>query len=248
MRPSLTYFVDNYEPAVWTNEPHVGMPSEPMGFGDETPQRDAEPEPPEVMRPRMPKSRRLEVERWGESPCRDDCFGCVYLSDDVTMLPSEELKTLKEMVRQSLGRIKLRVLAEGMHRYFEEAIRQPINNNLRHGERPLPEWPVAQIIDHIRNGNDDPLVQQLVLLDEVKELRQELLPYCMEESSRTGDVRPNKHNIECYERVVKLQLHIQKQDASKMAFAQGSANVNPEILSGLLSTHTKRVHAYLNIK
>ena len=91
-------------------------------------------------------------------------------------------------------------------------------------------------------------MQQVVLLSETQELRADLLDRCFEVSSKTGKSRPNKHWIECYEKIVKLQLHIQKQDATKMAFYQGSANVNPEILPGLLSTHTKRVHNYLKIK
>jgi hypothetical protein len=243
MRPSPIgeFFIgDDYEPAQWTNQAHVAEPRDhdtPSAGGAED-----EEEQPEHFDPRPLKSRRLELERLGEAPDRASCFGCVYLDDNDTLLPSEELKRLKEMARQSIGRIDLITLAEAMHDYYERNVRQPIGGR-------LPDWPASQILEHIRHHNQDPLVQQVVLLAETQELRTELLERCFEVSSRTGKSRPNKHNIECYEKIVKLQLHIQKQDASKMAFYHGGSNVNPEILSqGLLSTHTKHVHSYWKIK
>ena len=249
MRPSPTFFVDDYVPPY---EPGELEPFTQLHAGDETPDRqqgeDADPEP-EYFNPRPLKSRRLETERLGEPPERATCFGCVYLGDDETLLASEHLRRLKEMARQSVGRIDMVTLAEAMHDYYEHKIRVPINAQRAQGERALPPWPASQILDHIRNHNQDPLVQQVVLLAEVQELRTDMLDCCFEVSSKTGKARPNKHNIESYEKLVKLQLHIQKQDAAKMAFYQGSANVNPEILSqGPLSTHTKRLHAYLKIK
>lgn len=241
MRPSGKFFIDTYEPAIWTNQPHVVQPRE-----EDTPSAEEQEPEAEVEHfdARPLKSRRLELERLGEPPDRASCFGCVYLGDDDALLPSEELKRLKEMARQTIGRIDLITLAEAMHDYYERNVRQPIQ---RQGH-VLPQWPASQILEHIRHHNQDPLVQQVVLLAETQELRTELLDRCFEVSSKTGKTRPNKHNIECYEKIVKLQLHIQKQDATKMAFYQGNSNVNPDILPGLLSTHTKRVHTYWKIK
>lgn len=232
----------------WTNQPFVN-PEDAIAFeniadGAETPSMHEKPEP-ETFEPRPLKSRRIEIETLGEPASRAQCFGCVYFGEKDTTIPLDALEKLIEMARQSIGRIDMICLAQGMEDFYEKNIRQKINAYLLPGQRPLPEWKAAQILDHIRNHNQDPLVQQVVVLAETQELRSALFDCCFEVSSKTGKVRPNKHAIESYDRIVKLQLHIQKQDASKMAFTSAGARINPEILSqGLMSTHTKNLHNY----
>lgn len=261
MRPRLDFFNDEayneayngeqdggFEHPEWTNRPFVSPEdavADNYDFPDDvtTPQDD-KPEP-ETFEPRPLKSRRLEIETLGEPACRSQCFGCVYFGEKETIIPSDELVKLIEMARQSIGRIDMMCLAQGMEDYYETQIRCKINARLLPGQKALPPWRAAQILEHIRHHNQDPLVQQVVLLAETQELRTALLDCCFEVSSKTGKVRPNKHNIESYDKIVKLQLHIQRQDASKMAFYSAGARVNPEILNqGLLSTHTKTLHNY----
>lgn len=256
MRPSFNFYEEEEEdiplyPPEWTNRPFV-PPEDAIGYeniidGTQTPSMhgmEDKPEP-ETFEPRPLKSRRIELETLGEPASRAQCFGCVYFGDKDTTVQSDALEKLKEMARQSIGRIDMICLAQGMEEFYEKHIRQKVNRSLLPGQRLLPEWKAAQILDHIRNHNQDPLVQQVVLLAEVQELRTALLDCCFEVSSKTGKVRPNKHNIESYDRAVKLQLHIQKQDSTRMAFTSGGAKINPEILSqGLLSTHTKDLHNY----
>lgn len=235
--------IASYEPPAWTQS--FVPPSEAIGYDNATPMEDHERPEPETFEPRPLKSRRLELEAFGEAGPRSDCFGCVYFGEKDTTIPSDELVKLIEMARQSLGRIDMVCLAKGMADYYEKHIRQKINRNLMPGQRALPEWKEAQILEHIRFHNQDPLVQQVILLAEAQELRAALYDCCFEVSSKTGKVRPNKHNIECYTKAVQNQLHVQKQDASKMAFFSAGARINPEILNqGLLSTHTKNLHNY----
>jgi len=182
----------------------------------------------------------------GDPGPRANCFGCCYYGEKDTTIPSEALVKLIEMSRQSVGRICLVTLAHGMADYYDKKIRQPINAKLPMGERPLPYWPAAQILDHIYNHTQDPLLLQVVLLAKTKEVVNELEECLFEKSSKTGIKKPNKYNIECYDKMVKLLFLIQKQDASKMAFHSAGARINPEILEqGILTTHNKKLHAYL---
>jgi hypothetical protein len=258
MRAAQNFFVEPYTP-LWTNHAHVIPPPEQQqqtpdyhqnhDDNDDGSGEAVNPEP-EYFEARPLKSRRLEIERLGEPPERASCFGCVYFGENENdaVLPSDEIRHLIEMSRQSIGRVDMLTLAEAMADYFEEHIRKPCNRRLRPNEKPLRPWPASQILEHIRHHNQDPLVQQVVLLAEIQELRTDLLERCFEVSNKTGNVRANKHNVDCYEKMVKLQLHVQKQDASKMAFYHGGTHINPEILNqGVLSTHTKNVHTFWKI-
>ena len=196
----------------------------------------------EVFEPRPLKSRRLEQVELGEleDDSRRECFGCVYFGEGDTTLVSDDVAKLEQMARESFGRTDLVTLARAMHDFYESKIRRAVS----HDERPLPPWSPAHILEHLRHHNQDPLVQQVVLLAEVQELRTSALDHCFEQSKKNGRVRINKAGIEAYERLTKLQLHIQKQDASKQAFYSASARVNPEILSqGALSWNTKKMHS-----
>lgn len=203
---------------------------------------EEEKEDPEVFEPRPLKTRKMERDRLGEPGDRADCFGCVYFGEKETTLPSDDITRLIEMARQSIGRVDLVSLAEGMASYYSK-MRRRINADLHHGEKPLPKWGAAQILEHLRMHHNDPLVQQVVGLNEIQEMRNEVLDHCFEKSNKTGRVRPNKHNIECYERLTKLQWHVQKLDTTKMAFSSHGARINPEILSqGIIAHQTKRLH------
>ena len=260
MLPNLNFFdqeeyeeeegenVCAYKVPQWTQSfvpPEDAICDNVTPFNQEEEEGDKERVEPEIFEPRPLKSRRLEIEAFGEAGSRAECFGCVYFGEKDTTIPSDELVKLIEMARQSLGRIDMVCLAKGMADYYEKHIRQKINRHLMPGQKPLPEWKEAQILEHIRYHNQDPLVQQVIILAETQELRAALLDCCFEVSNKTGKVRPNKHNIESYEKMVKLQFHVQKQDATKMSFYSAGARINPEILNqGLLSTHTKSLHNY----
>lgn len=217
------------------------------GGGGETP-------PPTEMQLQEEKERQIPVplesiqhERsLGNPGPRSTCFGCCYYGERETTLPSEALNKLVEMSRQSIGRICMVTLAHGMADFYDKKIRIPVNAKLKPNETPLPYWPAAQVLDHIYNHTQDPLIRQVVLLSRTQEIINELECCLFEKSSVTGIKKPNKYNLECYDKMVKLQLLIQKQDASKMAFHSAGARINPEILDqGILTTHNKKLHAYL---
>lgn len=230
-----------------TNRPRINNNSPSGGGGGETPQPTIEQpvEEKEYFIP-VPLTSTLHERTLGDPGPRANCFGCCYYGEKETTIPSEAIVKLIEMSRQSIGRICLVTLAHGMAEYYDIKIRQPVNAKLKPGQRPLPYWPAAQILDHIYNHTQDPLIQQVVLLSKTKEVVNKLENCLFERSSKTGIEKPNKYNIECFDKMVKLLLFVQKQDASKMAFHSAGARINPEILDqGILTTHNKKLHDYL---
>lgn len=227
----------------WVRDP--AEPGEGISFNRLQEGDDDEVEPveePEIFEPRPLKSRRLEVERLGEAGCRAECFGCVYAGEKDTTVPVDDISRLIEMARQSMGRVDLITLAEAMADYYRK-MRLRINQELKPGAKPLPMWPAAMILEHLRMHHNDPLVQQVVILNEIQEMRAEMVNHCYEKSNKTGRVRPNKFAIDSYEKLTKLQMFVQKHDSAKMAFTSNGARINPDILSqGVISHHTKSLH------
>ena len=203
-----------------------------------------EDEPPEIFVPRPLKSRKREVDLFGEAGDRSTCWGCVHAGEKDVTISVEAMRQLIEMARNSFGRIDLIALAKAMHDFHESKIRRVFNQNLPPGKKPIPPWPESQILDHLRNHNQDPLVQLVVMLSETQELRMEMLDHCFEVSNK-GKVRPNKNSIDSYDKLVKLQIFLQKQDPSKMAFTSHGARVDPNILSqGVISFQGKRLRSH----
>lgn len=210
--------------------------------GMETP--DPIVEEPEIYEPRPLKSRKRERDLYGEPGDRSQCWGCVHAGEKDVTISVEAMKQLIEMARNSFGRIDMIALAKAMHDFHENKIRQVFNQNLPPGKKPIPPWPEAQILEHLRDHNQDPLVQLVVMLSETQELRGETLNHCFEVSNK-GKVRPNKNAIDAYDKLVKLQIFLQKQDPSKMAFTSAGARVDPTILSqGVISFHGKKLRSH----
>lgn len=209
---------------------------------------DEEIEEPEFYVPRPLKSRKIEKEQFGEATDDTQCFGCEYLDDysKKTTIPQDDIDYLRKIARDCFGRIKLAILAKGMSDFYERRIRARINANLQQGEDPLPPWPPANVAQHLRSHHQDPVVKLIVLLEETEEIREDLLGRCFEESTKhPGKDRVNSKIINDYDKIVKLQLHIQSKDPTKMAFYSAGARVNPESLTqGILSTKTKKLHDY----
>lgn len=216
------------------------------GGGDED---SAQMEEPEEEKERFvfkkPRTRELEEDRLGVPGCRSKCFGCVYIGEQRgAAIPQGDLRKLIEMSRQSIGRTDLIVLCEAMGEFYDR-FRRKVNASLLPNEKKLPKWPPVMILDHIRYHNQDPEVQQVLLLAETQELRGRAFEACLEESTTTGKVRCNKDQVAVFEKLCKLQLYVQSKDASKMAFYSAGARLDPRVSNqGLISTNTKNLIDY----
>lgn len=192
-------------------------------------------------------SRQQELDHLGPpSLDTEECFGCVRFGEKEPIIPSEELEKFIELSRQSIGRVNWIVLAQHLGNFYEHKIRRVVNAELEVGEEPLPYWPGADILRHIRRHNQDPLILLVIKMEEARELSDELYNCCFEVSNKTGKKRVNKAAIDAYEKISKLQMSYHRVDHTKMTFSSNGARLNPKILDeGLLSTHTKRFHAML---
>jgi hypothetical protein len=202
---------------------------------------------PEFYEPRLLPSRKRERARLGKaSRSREngECFLCAYVGERDTTLPSDDVAKMVEMIRQNLGRMLIAELAVMVADYYA-TFRQRINSTLTRGERPLPPMSAATVAEHIRQHQSDPQAKQTVMLEELQELRQELLKICIEKHNKHGTKRANNVNLSSLERVVKLELLVQSKDPTKMAFYSAGALVNPTSASqGPAAVSSKTLFSY----
>ena len=175
---------------------------------------------------------------------RSECFGCVYAGEkNAAAIPYEDIMQIIDMARKSIGRVDLITLARAMAKRYA-VLRREINSNLRPGEDPLPPWYASTILEHIRFHNQDPEIQQVVVLAEIQELRDISLNACTEKNEN-GTIRVNKDQVMAYERLTKLQFFIQSKDPTKMAFYSGGAHVDPKTnKQGLMAVSGKNLVSY----
>ena len=198
-----------------------------------------------LYKPLLLPSRTYEQAELNESQKRSECFGCVYIGEkNAAAIPYEDIMNIINIARQSMARTDLSTMAIYMAEKYEK-LRNEINSSLMPGEDPLPEWKASTILEHIRHHNQDPDVQQLVCIAETQELREHLLNACLEKDEITGNVRGNKDQIACYEKITKLQFQLQKMDATKMAFYSGGAHVDTNVAKqGAFAMSQKNLRSY----
>jgi hypothetical protein len=211
-----------------------------LGIGD-TPLPD-----PEYYKPRLLPSRKRERALLGKASDRanGECFLCAYVGERDTTLPSDDVTKMVEMIRQNLGRMLIAELAVMVADYYA-TFRQRINSTLARGERPLPNMTAATVAEHIRQHQSDPQAKQAVMLEELQEMRQELLKICLEKHNKHGTKRANNVNVSALDKIVKLELLVQSKDPSKMAFYSAGALVNPTAAAqGPAAVSSKTLFSY----
>lgn len=171
------------------------------------------------------RSRRRERKRFRvKAQKRSECFLCAYAGERNTTLPSEDVHVMVEMIRRNTGRMESGVLAEMVANYYER-FRNRVNAQLEPGERALAPMTAPTVLEHIRRHHQDPEVKRLVQLEELQEMREELLDVVLERSKKTKRVRANKTQIDCLEKIIKLEWLVQAKDSSKMAGYEPEARV-----------------------
>jgi AcrR family transcriptional regulator len=171
------------------------------------------------------RSRRREKKRFRSKALkRSECFLCAYVGERNTTLASEEVNVMVEMIRRNTGRMESAILAEMVADYYER-FRERVNARLEPGEPPLPRMTAPTVLDHIRRHHQDPEVKKLVQLEELQEMREELLDVVLERSKRTKRVRANKTQVDCLEKIIKLEWMVQGKDLDKMIRHEPGARV-----------------------
>lgn len=171
------------------------------------------------------RSRRREKKRFKvKAAKRSECFLCAYVGERNTTLGSEEINVMVEMIRRNTGRMESAILAEMVADYYER-FREKVNQRLEPGEPPLPRMTAPTVLDHIRRHHQDPEVKKLVQLEELQEMREELLDVVLERSKKTRRVRANKTQVDCLEKIIKLEWLVQAKDPANMVRHEPGARV-----------------------
>jgi hypothetical protein len=100
----------------------------------------------------------------------------------------------------------------------------------------------ATVLEHIRCHHQDPEVKIVVILEELQELREEIIKGVMEKHNKTKVRRANKSQVDALEKIVKLELTVQAKDPSKMFGYTAGAHINPDIhKQGAIATSQKNL-------
>lgn len=208
------------------------------GGGETPPATMEDPEPePEYYLPILLPSRKREVKHLGKPGKRSSCFLCCYCGERNTTLPNDDVQKIVEMLRQYTGRMDSVALAKLIADHYAK-FQERINSHLLRGEDPLPDMTAATVLEHIRKHTADPELKQVIMLEELQEMREELLKIVFEKHNKKNIKRVNKANLDALEKVIKMEMVVQQKDASKMAFFSAGARVNG-MAQGPVATQTK---------
>lgn len=212
--------------------------------GQNEQEQEQEEEEPEFFEPKPLPSRRREQKELGKPGKRDVCFMCAYIGEKNTVLPSDDVNKIVEMLRQNTGRMDMVTLAKMIADYYA-GFRRRINNQLMPGEIPLPPMSAATVVEHIRRHHQDPEVKQVVMLEELQELRESILNVVMEKNNKKKFKRANKIQVDCLEKIIKLELLVQSKDPAKMGLYAAGARLNPTAhRQGAVAGNTKNLFSY----
>jgi hypothetical protein len=192
------------------------------------------------------KSRRREKKRFAEKPAeRSQCFLCAYVGERNTVQVAEEVNVIVEMLRTNIGRMETATLAEQVATYYAR-YRARVNAHLQPGELPLPLMTERTVLEHIRKHNQDPEVKKLVILEELQEVREALIDVVLERSKRSKRIRGDKTQIDCLEKIIKLEWQVQAKDPSKAPQYSAGARVASGAgeAGSVVSTHGKTLYDF----
>lgn len=187
------------------------------------------------------RSRKRERKALDKPSKRSVCFFCNYVGERDTSLPQDDVMDLVDALHQNIGQMESVSLATMISNAYE-ALRVRKNERLRRGETGLPPMNPATVLEHIRKHTQDAEVKQIVMLEELQEIREQLMDIMFEQHSVTKQRRPNKAAFDCLDKILKLEMVVQSKDASKMAFYSAGARVNTTALKqGAVSTAHKQL-------
>lgn len=187
-------------------------------------------------------TRAVEEQELGRPKPRSTCFGCVYVGErEQTAIPYRDVMDLIEMGRSSMGCSDPVSLAKEMARRYRK-IRQKCNANLQPGERALPEWTAATILEHIRCHNQDPELQQWRQLRDIQELKEITMKAMVVRNKRSREEKIDEKQFKVFNDLVRLEWFLYKQDPQKARFYSGGGHIEPKTLSqGILCTSGKPI-------
>ena len=176
-------------------------------------------------------SRQQEHNEMGAPDLRSGCYGCCYIGEQETgAVPIEEIKNLMNMLRKSIAKTDQINLAIHVAQRYEQ-MRMKINKNLMPGERPLPEWSAATILQHMRMHNTDPELQTWNRMVELQELAQIALNASVVKNAETGETKIDVSQAKIYLEFAKQMEALSKTDVTTKLYYSGGSHFDTKAAS-----------------
>lgn len=194
------------------------------------------------------KSREMERNELGEPQPRDECFACSFVGErDMGAVPYEDVMKFIDQMRKCRTSSKLKTLAIDIAEQYT-LFQKAVNDTLLPGERPLPDWKPATILDHIRHHVNDAEMMLTNVIEDVHELYTKAL-HCVIERNQYGEERVNDKALKSFTEIAKLKISIYKTDPSKLLFYSGGAHVDMKIANnGGFSSSGKQMYSLFSKK
>ena len=191
-------------------------------------------------------TRQKEMEKLGMAEERASCFGCIYVGEqDAGAVAYEDIMALLNMIRRSIARTDPVNLAIHLAERYKQ-IQTDVNDNLRPGETPLPDWTAATILEHLRSHNTDPELQLWMRISEMQELAQIALNASVVVDPDTGAHSIDEKQCKMYVEISKTLETFRKSDPSKHVFYSGGNHIDMKSASqGPIATQGKTLITYL---
>jgi hypothetical protein len=180
---------------------------------------------------------------------RSACFGCCYIGEIESGAASyEEVSALMKIIRKCISKMDpISMSIDIAERYRN--IQLDVNSNLGHGEKPLPDWDAASILEHIRYHNTDPEIQTWTRIVEHQELAKIALHASVVRNIDTGELQIDEKQAKMYIEFVKSLETLTKSDPSKKLYYSGGSHFDTKAASeGPIAFSGKTIVSYLREK
>lgn len=176
-------------------------------------------------------SRKYEFDELGAPASQSGCFGCCYAGEQDSGAASyESIQNLMNMIRKSIAKTDIVNLANHVAQKYEE-IRKDVNDNLLPGEKPLPPWTAATIVQHIRYHNADPELQTWNTITEYQELAKIAMDASVIRNEETGELKIDPVQAKIYLEYKKQIEAMYKSDPTEKLYYSGGAHFDTKTAS-----------------
>ena len=176
-------------------------------------------------------TRKYEYDELGAPDTQSGCFGCCYIGEqEAGAVPFEEIMNLINLIRKSIAKTDPVNLANYVAKKYA-ALREEINSNLMPGEKPLPEWKAATILQHLRYHNVDAELQTWNRMVEYQELIKIALDASVVRDEDTGEVKINPVQAKMYIELTKQYESLSKSDPTEKLYYSGGNNMDMKAAS-----------------
>ena len=194
-------------------------------------------------------SRQAEFNELGSPGPRGTCFGCWYIGEqEAGATSSQDIKALMDIIRKTISKTDPINLAVYLAERYER-IQADVNGSLMPGEKPLPDWTPASILEHLRNHNTDPELQTWHRMVELQELAQIALNASVVRNPETNAVLIDEKQGKMYLEFVKQMETQSKSDPSKKLYYSGGNHIDMKTASeGPIAYSGKNIIDFWNNK